>query len=54
VDILGNLGHTMVHMLFPKNDAIFQEGNSLMHTATREQSCFEEHGDALKHFPWPA
>jgi len=43
----------MVHMLFPNNDAIFQDDNWLIHTAKRVQSWFEEHGDALKHIPWP-
>ena len=54
VDILGNLGYPMVHMLFPNNDAIFQDDNWIIHTARRVHSWFEEHGDALKHIPWPA
>jgi len=36
-------------MLFPNNDAIFQEGHSPIHTARSVQSCFEEHEDALHH-----
>ena len=53
-DILGNLGHPMVHKLFPNNDAVFQDDNSLIHAAGRVQSWFEEHDEALQRLPWPA
>ena len=61
VDILVNMGHPVVHMLFPNNDAVFQDDNWLTHTHTHthtergrnDQSWFEEHGGALKHIPWP-
>ena len=53
VGILGNLGHPMVHMLFPNNDAIFQDDNWIIHTDRKVQSWFQEHGDALKHIPCP-
>jgi hypothetical protein len=43
----------MVQML-PKNDAIFQDDNSPIHTARSVQSWLEEHEDALQHLPWPA
>jgi len=51
VDILGNLGHPMVPMLFPNNYAIFQDDNWIIHTARRVHSWFQEHGDALTHIP---
>jgi hypothetical protein len=38
VDILGNQVHPMVQLLFPNNDAIFQDGNSPIHTARSVQS----------------
>jgi hypothetical protein len=41
-------------MLFPKNDAVFQDDSLPMHTARSIQSCLDEHEDALKHRPWPA
>jgi len=40
-------------MLFPNNDAIFQDDSSPIHTARSVQPWFEEHEDAL-HLPWPA
>ena len=54
VDILGNMVHSMVHVLIPNNDAIIQDDNSPMHTARSVQSRFEEHEDALQHLPWSA
>jgi len=36
-------------MLFPNNDAVFQDDDSSVHTAGSVQSCFEEHEDALQH-----
>jgi len=53
VDILGNQLHPVVQMLFPNNDAIFQDDSSPIHTARSVQPWFEEHEDAL-HLPWPA
>ena len=38
VDILGNQVNLMVQMLFPNNDATFQEDNSPIHTARSVQS----------------
>jgi hypothetical protein len=32
VDISGNQVHPVVQVLFPNNDAIFQDDNSLIHT----------------------
>ena len=52
-DILGNQLHRMVHMLFPKNDAVFQYNNLPIHTARSFQSWFEKHEDTLQHLPWP-
>ena len=53
VDILGNQLHPMVHKLFLKNNAVFQNDNLPIHTARRFQSWFEEHEDTLQHLPWP-
>jgi len=53
VDILGNQVPPMVQVLFP-NNAVFQDGNSSIHTAGSVNSRFEEHEDALQHLPWPA
>jgi hypothetical protein len=41
-------------MLFPNNYAIFQDGDSPIHTARSVQSCFEEREDALHHHLWLA
>jgi hypothetical protein len=41
-------------MMFPKNDTIFQNDNSPIHTVRSVQSWFEEHEDALQHLPWSA
>jgi len=49
VDILGIQLHPLVQLLFPKNDAIFQDDDSPIHTARSVQSWFEEHEDALQH-----
>ena len=43
----------MVQVLFPNNDAIFQD-NMIIHTARSVQSWFEEHEDALQHLLWLA
>jgi hypothetical protein len=40
--------------MFRKNDAIFQDDSSPMHTARSAQSWFEEHEEALQHLPWAA
>ena len=37
-DFLRNQVHPVVHMLFPNNDAIFQDDNSLMHSVRLGQS----------------
>ena len=54
MDILGSQVYPVVQMLFPKNDAIFQEGDLPIHTARIVQSWFEEHEDALQHLLWLA
>ena len=48
VDIVGNQMHPMVQILFPNNDAIFQNDDSPIHTGRSVQSWFEEHADALQ------
>ena len=53
MDILGNQLHPVVQMLFPNDDAIFQDDNWSIHTARNAQSMFQEHEDALKQIPWP-
>ena len=54
VDIVGNQMHPMVQILFPNNDAIFQNDDSPIHTGRSVQSWFEEHADALQHLLWLA
>ena len=46
----------MVEMLFPSNDAIFQDNSSPthIHASVSVQSWFDENDDALQHLPWPA
>jgi hypothetical protein len=44
----------MIQMLFPNNDAVFQDDNAPNHTAGTVQSWFEEHEGELQHLPWPA
>ena len=51
MDTLGNQVHPVVQMMFPKNDTIFQNGNSPIHTARRVQSWFEEHEVHFNIFP---
>jgi hypothetical protein len=45
IDILGNQELPMVQILFPNNDAVFQDDNSPMNTARSVQFWFEEHED---------
>jgi hypothetical protein len=40
-------------MFFPKNDAVFQDNISPMHTAMSVRSWCDKHKDALQHLPWP-
>jgi len=54
MDILGSQVHPMVRVLFPNNDAVFQDNDLPIHTARRVQSWFEEHEDVLQHLLWPA
>jgi hypothetical protein len=53
VDRLSNQMHPMIQSLFP-NNAVFQNDNSLIHTAGTVQTWFEEHEGELQHHPWPA
>jgi hypothetical protein len=53
VDILGDPVNPVVWMLFPNNNAVFQDDSWPRHTAGRVQSWFEERKDALR-LPWPA
>jgi hypothetical protein len=53
VDIFGNQVHPTVQMLFPTNNAIFQNDNSPINTGRGVQSWFEERDDTLQHIPWP-
>jgi len=41
-------------MLFPNNNAILQDDNLPIHTASSVQSWLEKHEDAPQHLPWPA
>ena len=53
VGILGSQVHLVVQVLFPNNDAIFQDDLPI-HTARSVQSWFEQHEDALQHLLWLA
>jgi len=54
MDILGSQARPVVELLFPNNDALFQDDDLPMHTARSVQSWFEEHEDALEHLLWLA
>jgi hypothetical protein len=41
----------MIQMLFPNNNAVFQDDNAPNHTARTVQSWFEEHEGELNFFP---
>jgi hypothetical protein len=43
MDILGNQVHAIVQMMFPDNDAVFQDDNLPTHTARIVNSWIEEH-----------
>ena len=43
MDILGSQVHPVVQVLFPNNDAVFQDDLPIV------QSWFEQHEDALQH-----
>jgi len=44
----------VVELLFPNNDAVFQDNYLPIHTARSAQSWFEEHEDVLQHLLWLA
>jgi len=48
MDILDSQVHPVVQVLFPNNNAIFQD-NTLIHTTRSVWTWFEEHEDALQH-----
>jgi hypothetical protein len=54
MDRLGNQVQPMIQMLFPNKDAVFQDDNTLIHTARTVQSWLEEHEGERQHLPWPA
>jgi hypothetical protein len=43
VERLGNQVHPIIQMVFPINDAVFQDGSTHIHKAGTVQSWFEEH-----------
>jgi hypothetical protein len=47
VDRLGNHVHPMIQMLFPNNDAVFQDDSATIHIAGTVQSRFEVHEGEL-------
>ena len=53
MDISGKQVPPVIQM-FPKNDAIFQDGSSPVHTTRIVDCWFEEHKDALSHLSRPA
>jgi hypothetical protein len=52
VDSLDSQVHPLVQMLYPNNEAAFQDDSSPLHTARSVQSRFEQFEDALQHL-WP-
>jgi hypothetical protein len=54
IDRLGNQVHPMIQMLFPNNDAVFQDDSASIHTAGTVRLWFEDHEGELEHLPWPA
>jgi hypothetical protein len=54
VDRLGNQVHPVIQMLFPNNNAVFQDDNAPLHTAEIVQSLFEEHEGKRQHLSCPA
>jgi hypothetical protein len=54
MDRLGNQVHPMIQMVYPNNDALFQDNNAPVHTAGTVQSWLEEHEGELQHLLWPA
>jgi hypothetical protein len=54
VDRLANQVNSMIQMLFPNNDAVFQDDSAPIHTAGSVQKWFEEHEGDVPHLPWPA
>jgi len=55
VDSLGSQVHPVVQMLlYPNNEAAFQDDSSPMHTSRSVQFRFEQYEDALQHLLWPA
>jgi len=46
--------HPVVQVLFPNNDAIFQDNDLSIHTARSVHSWSEERESALQHLLWPA
>jgi hypothetical protein len=51
MDRLGKYVCHMIQMLFPNNNAVFQDDSALSHTAGTVQSWFEEHEGELHIFP---
>jgi hypothetical protein len=52
VDRLGNQVYPMIQMLFPNNNAVFQDNNAPIHIDGTVKSWFEEHEGELQHLPW--
>jgi transposase len=44
----------MIQMLFPNNDAVFQDNSAPIHTAETVKSWFEEHEGERQLLFWPA
>jgi hypothetical protein len=44
----------VIQVLFPNNDAVFQDDITNIYTARAVQSWFEDHEGELQHLPWPA
>ena len=54
MNILGSQVYPIVQVLFPNNDAVFQEDDSPHAHTEVFHSRFEEHEDALQHHLWLA
>ncbi|GFX12857.1 transposable element Tcb1 transposase [Trichonephila clavipes] len=51
--VLADHVHPDMRIVFPQNDAIYQQDNAKCHTAGSVRAWFEEHQDEFTVLPWP-